>query len=270
MHNVRFILIGCFVCFVFLFWPCPTSANVFENVRWETETLDSAGNYPRTFRATLWLVNDNENYFVRIAGEIVDRVNILGDKRLLTSARPQRSLPSNQIFWIWPRTKGYRLDVQGTIPPNVSFYDLTAVVSERYHYTLVPTWSDKSLTEEMVRQAIDVAESNAANNRSFKPGWCLQYVSDLYESTGFPIRGGYYNAQAASVDWVVSQSKQNIPPGALVFFNWQGDGHVGIATEDDKVIHADYDGIIKKQSVAEVEYSNRSRYFLGWGYPRSR
>ena len=247
----------------------PVLANPWADVKWHPEVVESWGNFPMFAHASLLLSNGTTNYFVLIKGDIVEKVYFMGDGRIIASGKPQRTLPSDQLYWIWPSEKGYRVDVQIPLPPNTSFYVLTAGVSEKYHYKFVSAWKDRNLSNEIVRRAINQAQIDSENRRSYEGGWCLRYVSDLYESAGFPIRKGFSNAQMAGRTWSVSLTKEGIPPGAFVFFKWENDGHVGITLENGMIVHADFDGIIKQQTVSEIEGSNNSRQFLGWGYPTS-
>ncbi|HEY6886968.1 MAG TPA: NlpC/P60 family protein [Solirubrobacter sp.] len=92
--------------------------------------------------------------------------------------------------------------------------------------------------------------------------WCLRFVANAYGAD----RAGYASAQVAANALHPRDAAKGVgaaPAGALVFFRWETDGHVGISLGDGRMVHA----VATVRAEAPDAYW-RSRY-LGWAFPPS-
>lgn len=90
--------------------------------------------------------------------------------------------------------------------------------------------------------------------------YCQRFVRVCYEAAG--IIGEAASANEACSKWKVSDSMDNVPAGAAVYFKGIGAyGHVGIATANGNVIHA-ANGV----RIQTLEYCDKKYVFKGWGW----
>ncbi|MDR0405819.1 MAG: peptidoglycan-binding protein [Clostridiales bacterium] len=90
-------------------------------------------------------------------------------------------------------------------------------------------------------------------------GYCQRFVRICFEAAG--ITGYAATASAAWGRWGASSSAENIPKGAVVYFDTSSSGHAGIFTGDGYVIHA-------AQTVKTEPFDAMcAKYrYIGWGY----
>jgi hypothetical protein len=92
-------------------------------------------------------------------------------------------------------------------------------------------------------------------------GYCQKFVRLCYESAGiYSSTYGIYTAMNAYETWCVSDSRDNIPIGACLYFNTSEYGHVAIYTGNNQMIHGV--GIVKEEQISDYYWN----LFLGWGY----
>ncbi|GEM_PF-2273956 len=91
-------------------------------------------------------------------------------------------------------------------------------------------------------------------------GYCQRFVRVCFEAAGIEQDVGVYSAKEASQKWIVSTSRENIPVGAVLYFNATSYGHVGIYLGNNRMIHA-------LHRVVESEIStNFWDLYIGWGW----
>lgn len=106
----------------------------------------------------------------------------------------------------------------------------------------------------IVQQALDLKGCHAYDN------YCQRFVRECYERAG--IKASAASAAEAYSKWCVSNSMDNIPKGAAVYFKGTNAyGHVGIYTGNGNIVHA-ANGV----RVQSLEYCAKKYLFLGWGW----
>lgn len=92
-------------------------------------------------------------------------------------------------------------------------------------------------------------------------GYCQRFARQCYESAGIYSKTyGINSAMDAYNNWVVSDSRDNIPVGACLYFNTSKYGHVAIYTGNNQMVHGV--GIVKEEQISDYYWDK----FLGWGY----
>lgn len=113
-----------------------------------------------------------------------------------------------------------------------------------------------------VEQILAYARYVAANKPHAYDGYCQLFVSDCYTSAGYrKVPMG--SALNAGDHWISSTSANNIPTGALVFFDrsWNSKyGHVGIYAGNGKMYDAEsgYGGVKLRRF--------KTKGYRGWGW----
>lgn len=148
----------------------------------------------------------------------------------------------------------------------LSFIVMIVMLSSLFNLFTVITVNAAQLTSGQVEGAINWAYSKKNAGDTSYSYWCLKFVSDAWYSQGVSNSGYSYATLAGNA--MISNTDQNPPRGATVFWDWYGTvdgvyqnwGHVGISLGDGKVIHADSTGI----RVTGL-YLDSSRQYRGWG-----
>lgn len=143
--------------------------------------------------------------------------------------------------------------------PSNSFFptSITASAASSHQYT-------QAEIEQAIQWAYEAMNGQHPNPRAGSNGrwewWCLAFVSDAYKSAGIHLPASYGSAQQAA-NYMVTNTDWNPPRGALVFYRYGSDGHVGISIGNGQAIHADYNGI----KVTGLDLSSSGRTYIGWG-----
>lgn len=104
--------------------------------------------------------------------------------------------------------------------------------------------------------------------------WCAMFASYVYASAGLKTEAGQFAYCPSWINWLKAKKRWGSTPkvGALVFYDWGGDGesdHVGIVTKVGKTSIKSLEGNTTKGGarnwVAEVT-RKRNGTILGYGY----
>lgn len=91
-------------------------------------------------------------------------------------------------------------------------------------------------------------------------GYCQRFVRICYEAAGLESSEYIGSAKDAADHWLVSTSRDNIPVGAVLYFNTGVYGHSAIYLGNNRMIHA-------LTRVVEQEISNGFwDLYIGWGW----
>ena len=100
-------------------------------------------------------------------------------------------------------------------------------------------------------------EYNSKTGKYQYNNYCLTFVGDVYASVGLPF-GPYDSAQIAA-DHLPLNKNRDIPIGAMIYFSSSsGNGHVGIYTGNDMMIHAN-------ATTRTVQENSVTSYMGSWG-----
>lgn len=112
-----------------------------------------------------------------------------------------------------------------------------------------------SQTEKIISYGQSLIGSPDYNN------YCQKFVRLCYESAGlYSSTYGIYTAADAADAWLVSDSRDNIPIGACLYFQTSQYGHAAIYTGNNQMVHGV--GIVKEEQISEHYWD----VFIGWGY----
>ncbi|OQB14990.1 MAG: Autolytic lysozyme [Firmicutes bacterium ADurb.Bin193] len=116
-------------------------------------------------------------------------------------------------------------------------------------------------TDKPSQKASDIAIAKAKSllGSTAYYGYCQRFVRISFEAAG--IMGYASTANEAWSKWGVSTSSNNIPKGAIVYFNTSSSGHAGIYMGDGNVIHAVQTVKIESFEALKAKYG-----YKGWGY----
>lgn len=148
------------------------------------------------------------------------------------------------------------LSVTSAVAPQQSVIPTTSVSA-----SAASTNYTNAQIEQAIKWAYEAQSGWHANPRVSSgtwKNWCLAFVSDAYKSSGVYLSRSYSTAQQAA-NVMVTNTDRNPPRGALVFYRWNGYGHVGISLGNGQIIHADYNGI----KVTGLDLAGRT--YIGWG-----
>ncbi|MBS3918673.1 MAG: peptidoglycan DD-metalloendopeptidase family protein, partial [Deltaproteobacteria bacterium] len=157
-----------------------------------------------------------------------------------------------------------------------------AQTSEKLQQSIIPTYarylSSESEWREWSNKAINWAEKCMKDSNCSKSyrDYCLTFVAEAFigasKQDGRDAKGASWESPKDAIKKLGNEfysGNKNPPRGALVFFSGQGDysnyGHIGIYLGNDRVIHA-Y-GVVKKNSIGEIENLTYIDSYLGWAYP---
>lgn len=111
-----------------------------------------------------------------------------------------------------------------------------------------------SQTETLISYGRSLIGSPDYNN------YCQRFVRLCYESAGLYASQGANSAMDAYNYWVVSDSRDNIPIGACLYFNTSEYGHVAVYTGNNQMVHGVK--IVREEQISDYYWDR----FLGWGY----
>lgn len=119
------------------------------------------------------------------------------------------------------------------------------------------------------------------NSEAYHPFWnfyCMRFVRSTYKAPAeYAKAHDMYEALSRSS---AIKTDENIPLGALVFWFWSTYGHIGIYSDNGKVIHTGVNPVTKKNGIRESlitevtevldgynHYQSPRTSYLGWANP---
>lgn len=133
----------------------------------------------------------------------------------------------------------------------------TACIAEEYDgYDSANLIKPNGTTQ--VELAIAYARSQTGSSKYST--YCQRFVRVCFEAAGITASTGVSSAKEACDKWLVSTSRDNIPVGAVLYFDTGVYGHSAIYLGNNRMIHA-------LSRVTEQEISNSFwDLYIGWGW----
>ncbi len=137
-----------------------------------------------------------------------------------------------------------------------AFCDMTCIAEEYGGYDSANLIKQNGTTQ--VELAIAYARSQIGSSKYNL--YCQRFVRICFEAAGITESSGVGSAREACESWLVSTSRENIPVGAVLYFDTGVYAHSAIYLGNNRMIHA-------LSRVTEQEISNSFwDLYIGWGW----